>query len=707
MVSFFPQGLALEQKILCFGLLQSAEPILETGRGVSFHFLHQVFQEYLAALHIVKLPLDKQVEIIELEPKRSDSDINKKLLRWGLINNDGARLFMNMFHRSLRFSLVWRFFCDIYFSESNVEVQPPIVEYLMESLLTIKNILIMLLDGWLHLCLLAFEARNEIVSQKVLQSLHEAFKEMKLLDKQVSFPGQKKLIEPATNLIVLGRPFLSAYDCAAIVYLVSTIQECTTLKLIFTYSGIGEDSIRALADALANKNRELQIQRLSLDGNRLTDKCLNDLFGRASVAFKSLQTLEVSNNRIRTESLNSIAAPMEKLSFGRLLTLDLSLNPLGDSGVQALDKAARSNALANLVILNLQGSLTDDARINADLLNTFALFCHQLCDINFSQNNLGLLGAVALTKIIYKSKSFLTFLLLKTNSKAREAVHVAGPPFTMNISETKLDLITFITHLKLLLKDQIDFDALDLRDNGIQGPDFLCLIHAIGSSKIVIRHSLHLGDSHLGPKEAYFIGVMLSNCTHKFATLNLSRCQLTRTETSNDPRKFHSNTSDVIKIGQQLCQLPQTDILVDLNLDGNSFTVQGIHILAGFMHLCPCLKLLSCIDCHITSRDLLQLFDIVFGQYSAPNRHPCRELIGWYLDHNRIDDRGLDALLAHLPSLFPQLGCDNLLLNMLDNNPVSAEMTTRLKDEMKRRMEVRYCTCIVIATPFALSLLED
>ncbi len=70
LATFFPQGLALDEKILCFGLLQSAEPILETGCGVSFHFLHQVFQEYLAALHIVKQPYDKQLEIIGLKPCR-------------------------------------------------------------------------------------------------------------------------------------------------------------------------------------------------------------------------------------------------------------------------------------------------------------------------------------------------------------------------------------------------------------------------------------------------------------------------------------------------------------------------------------------------------------------------------------------------------------------------------------------------------------
>ena len=53
-VHFFPQGLDLSKEILCFGLLQYSKPILDTGYGMSFHFLHLTYQEYLAALHFVK-----------------------------------------------------------------------------------------------------------------------------------------------------------------------------------------------------------------------------------------------------------------------------------------------------------------------------------------------------------------------------------------------------------------------------------------------------------------------------------------------------------------------------------------------------------------------------------------------------------------------------------------------------------------------------
>ena len=56
--SFFQQGL---DKVLSFGLLQSADHILETGCETFFNFLHLTFQEYLAALHLAKLPLEEQL----------------------------------------------------------------------------------------------------------------------------------------------------------------------------------------------------------------------------------------------------------------------------------------------------------------------------------------------------------------------------------------------------------------------------------------------------------------------------------------------------------------------------------------------------------------------------------------------------------------------------------------------------------------------
>ena len=149
------------------------------------------------------------------------------------------------------------------------------------------------------------------------------------------------------------------------------------------------------------------------------------------------------------------------------------------------------------------------------------------------------------------------------------------------------------------------------------------------------------------------------------------------------------NVIGVQEVGELLCRLPQADILFCLTLDGNNFTGEGIYVLAGFMHLCPFLTRLSCINCGITSEDLL-LLDVIFGENSSDNQCPCKELIKWRLDHNRIDDRGFSALMERLPSQFPKLGYACFLdkVFVFDGNPVSPELARVMNDEMERRYKV-------------------
>ena len=85
---FFPMGLAFDKRILCFGLLQSTESI---GFGISFHFLHLTFQEYLAALHLARQPLVKQLEIFHLHKPKDHLSPGRFAIVWKFffgINHD-------------------------------------------------------------------------------------------------------------------------------------------------------------------------------------------------------------------------------------------------------------------------------------------------------------------------------------------------------------------------------------------------------------------------------------------------------------------------------------------------------------------------------------------------------------------------------------------------------------------------------------------
>ena len=128
--------------------------------------------------------------------------------------------------------------------------------------------------------------------------------------------------------------------------------------------------------------------------------------------------------------------------------------------------------------------------------------------------------------------------------------------------------------------------------------------------------------------------------------------------------------------------MPQSTKIGWIDLSGNSLAGEGIHILAGFMHLCPCLSDLSTNECGITSDDLISLLDML---KSFPKVR--RKLSRWSLYNNQLDDRGVSILIESIPSLFPRIGyCEESTID-IRINPVSGEMMQRLKDNIVRRHE--------------------
>ena len=133
LAKFFPDSLALSESIFYFGLLQSAESIFDVGCGASFHFLHLTFQEYLAALHLVKR-------------LQSNQPIKCNIFESDIIEED--------------FSIVCRFFFSIYFNVPEFNDCIPIKPYLS----FIKNELV-------H-CHCTFEARNADIAHRYSNILH-------------------------------------------------------------------------------------------------------------------------------------------------------------------------------------------------------------------------------------------------------------------------------------------------------------------------------------------------------------------------------------------------------------------------------------------------------------------------------------------------------------------------------------------------------
>ena len=346
LASFFPEGLDSSQKFLCFGLLQSARSLLPVGHGLSFHFLHLTFQEYLAALHLVTLPTEEQLEVV-----------------W----THGT---------SSRFAMVWRFFFGLGSKKEGScigQVSRKVVclnENVVDTFLSLTSVYSELK---LLQCHCALESVNDSVSSKVAKDIDGRF-----------------------SYGIAHTP----HDCVAVLHVLSHTSHCHSVRINLSGCGLSDKLLERLTDLLSSANGELQVVNLFLGNNKLTSNGISDLLTGASTAFSSLKNLLLNDNSIDGDGVNSVVTSLMHTSCQSLTSLSLSQNPLGVSGMQVLERAVVSGILVNLEWLNLSNTLTGDADINGAILTaclrSIISHCPHLDFLGLSYNNLGVPGACAL-----------------------------------------------------------------------------------------------------------------------------------------------------------------------------------------------------------------------------------------------------------------------------------------------------------------------
>ena len=357
-----------------------------------------------------------------------------------------------------------------------------------------------------------------------------------------------------------------------------------------------------------------------------------------------------SENKIK-ELMDILTSKKGKLWTSKLY---LSGSRLTVSSLQALESAVCGDVFAKLNNLDLSGSLTGDADTNAKWLATLSGHCPNLKSLHLSDNNLGVPGASALAKLHVSDRLYLN----KTNLGDKG--------------------------LTVLLKSLKVISNLHLADDDIHASGVSCLADAVCSGELKINCTLYLSGNPLGLEGTKAIGRMLSSSHCNLPSVDLPRCDLTSAG-GGLPR---TDCISCEAVGQQLCRMPQSSTLSWLHLDHNSFTGDGIHILAGFMHLCPSLWRLSTRGCGITSDDLIWLI----GKLKSSSPGLCSKLRDWDLWCNQIDGKGVSALIDHLP-LFPHLWCDESTrgINSLSLNPVeyNIKVMERLMEELARPRQER------------------
>ena len=623
---FLPEGRAsLDENLSCFGLLQSFEALLSggVGQGLSFNFLHLTIQEYLAALHLVRQSPDEQLEVCQ------------------------------SYAGNFRFDMVWRFYfgigCNVELIngtdlsvESKLTMTPEIVVS-CELLSRFVGPLMQIRPSITLFCHCSFESNSSDVMVFVNQAI-------------------SKLFENTLRLIFHAS---TAHDCTAIVHVLCNFQACPNLGIRFYGCNLGDRGVVPLANALADKSKQLQVEELDLGANNLTDCGVNKVFSKDNFStFQPLRHLSLGGNKIGEKGVKSIMTSLSVCSPRSLISiLDLSNNPLGVSGLQALEDAVHAGTLANLGLFRLVETLTSDPDINGAVLTTFlsslSSHCPKIRILDLSNNHLGVPGAQAvgaacsrLTK--HKNQSQMSFeLLLDKTNLGDEGIKA----FTQSVD------------------GPCHFKVLQIMENVLHHDAMVALSESITSGVLKVD-TLTLDDNPLGLQGALVVFTMPTDGQlHK---VSMKNCSISATDLVT--------TADSTLLGfgeltlEKCLQVSKKYSVHSLYLDGNNLTGKNITILASLMSLCSQLMFLSCCGCNINSDDIRNLT-------SQLSKRSCKFnlLQIWQLEGNKVDDKGVEILNDHLLTMFP----GDIDIQLDQNHAISKDKMLLFGNALWKYKEVR------------------
>ena len=337
------------------GLLE----IITERNNVFFHFLHPMFQEYLAALHIVNQPHTSQLWLLDAI-------------------------------KSQQFTMFWQYFFGICMEYDQKDIIKHTIHMLSTSTLS-KSLL----------CHCAFEVKNDDITNKIIKAL------ILKSERSIHFGDPNTAYACTAILYIIDRMQTEGLD--------------NGMEINFKGCNLDSIIIGKLADILAKRQDQLQVRSLDLSDNNLPDDSVANLFHRASSSFQLLKKLFLRNNKIGGESITAIVTALAKPSSQNVVQLDLSFNPLTLTGLQKLWNAIKSDIFAKLEILFMQGALTTDASINLKYFSAFTevllSHCQQLRRLDMSGNSFGEPESLVISRIILRLISFNRNLDLQLNKE--------------------------------------------------------------------------------------------------------------------------------------------------------------------------------------------------------------------------------------------------------------------------------------------------
>jgi len=191
-------------------------------------------------------------------------------------------------------------------------------------------------------------------------------------------------------------------DQQAAEYLCEALKNCKKIQsLSLSFNNLGPGGIKSLTSGLEVCN----ITNLDLSFNNIQDEGVQHL----STVLKtcSLYSINLSTNSIGELGITSLGESLQRNK--NLTELDLSFNPLGNSGVQSFVKFFASSSLSSLILSNIQIDNLGVKKISA-----FVSVSSKITLLNLSENEISDEGASSIAQSLTINTS-LEELYLGTN----------------------------------------------------------------------------------------------------------------------------------------------------------------------------------------------------------------------------------------------------------------------------------------------------
>ncbi|XP_053356040.1 NACHT, LRR and PYD domains-containing protein 3-like isoform X1 [Clarias gariepinus] len=406
--------------------------------------------------------------------------------------------------------------------------------------------------------------------------------------------------------------------------LLPVIQEATTALL--SECNLTERSCSALHTVLSSESSKLT--EVDLSRNPLEDSGVKLLCAVLKSPNCKLETLRLSECNLTERSCSTLHTVLSSES-SKLTEVDLSRNPLEDSGVKLLCAGLKS---PNCKLETLRLS---DCSITGEGYTALAeaLKSSHLIELDLRGNDPGDSGVKLLTDLLQDPDCTLNTLSLLKSAEAEEACASLTELLGTNpLLQRELDLSGKISgdsgvkQLSVLLKDpHCRPEKLRLSDCSITGEGYTALVKALMSNPSSHLIKLDLRGNDPGTSGLKELRNLMKNTKCKLKTLRLLK--------SPDAQRACDHLTGVLGINPIL----QTDLNLSGKIDGDS-GVEQLCVLLKDPHCRP--ETLQLSECNLTERGCSALLTALRSESST-----LREL---NLSKNRIQDSGVKLLSAEL-----------------------------------------------------------